>query len=145
MDVDLNQLNQIREFFSADRYAAHSGIEIESAEDGTAECGMEIRAYHLNAGDAVHGGAIFMLGDFALAVAANARLALGDPIGVTVSQSANISYFRPPKGRRLIARAERVSRGRTISVYRMTIFDDLGTSVAEMRANVYQIGRDAGV
>lgn len=62
-------LDDIRQRFSGDRYAVHSGIIIEEAYEGYARCSMVIQPYHLNALDSVQGGALFTLGDFAFAVA----------------------------------------------------------------------------
>ena len=64
-------LEDIRERFAGDRYAAHSGIIIEEAREGYARCSMVIQPYHLNALNSVQGGALFTLGDFAFAVASS--------------------------------------------------------------------------
>ena len=43
----MSSLEAIRERFTGDRYAAHSGIVIEEAREGYARCSMIIQPYHL--------------------------------------------------------------------------------------------------
>jgi acyl-CoA thioesterase len=132
MDIDLDK---IRAFFAADRYAAQSGIVIDSVEEDGVQCGMDITEQHLNAGGVVQGGAIFTLADLAFAVHSNLPLLRGARVGITVGQSNSISYLAPPKGKRLIARSTCLSRGKNICVFRIEVFDDLGNFVADMRGN----------
>jgi acyl-CoA thioesterase len=128
-------LEKIRAFFSADRYAAAAGIVIDSVTEGSVVCSMEITGMHRNAGGAVQGGAIFTLADLAFAVHSNLALACGTGIGITVGQSCAISYLKSSRGARLIARSVCLSKGRNISVYRIAIEDDLGVPIAEMHGN----------
>ena len=65
MEIDLDK---IRNFFSADRFAMAAGIGIDSVREDQVECSMEITGAHRNAGGAVQGGAIFTLADLAFAV-----------------------------------------------------------------------------
>ncbi len=124
-------LEELREFFQDDRYAAFSGAQIDEAENGKAVCSMLIKPMHMNAGGVVQGGAIFTLADFAFAVASNAKGTL------TVSLNNSISFLEAAKGSRLIARAVPVSDGNRIVVYQVSVWDDLGTHVAEMTVNGY--------
>jgi acyl-CoA thioesterase len=128
-------LERIRAFFSADRFAAAAGIVIESAGEDLVECAMEITDMHRNAGGAVQGGAIFTLADLAFAVHSNLDLACGADKGMTVGQSCGISFLKNTRGKRLTAQSVCLSRGRNISVYRITIRDDLGVLIAEMHGN----------
>jgi acyl-CoA thioesterase len=96
---------------------------------------MPITEDHLNAGGAVQGGAIFTLTDLAFAVHSNLPLLCGAKVGITVGQSNSISYLATAKGKRLIARSTCLSRGRSISVFRVEVHDDLGNFIAEMRGN----------
>ncbi|MDR3352438.1 MAG: PaaI family thioesterase, partial [Zoogloeaceae bacterium] len=50
-------------------------------------------------------------------------------------QSNSISYLGTARGQRLIARSTCLSRGRSISVFRVEVRDDLGNFVADMRGN----------
>jgi acyl-CoA thioesterase len=132
MDIDLEK---IRAFFSADRYAAQAGIVIDAVTEEAVQCSMTITPECLNAGGSVQGGAIFTLADLAFAVHSNLPLLCGAKVGITVGQSNSISYLTSAKGKRLIARSTCLSRGRSVSVFRVEIFDDLGNFVAEMRGN----------
>ena len=133
MDIDLEEL---RRFFAADRFACQqAGVVIDAVTEDTVQCGMALTAQHLNAGGGVQGGAIFTLADLTFAVHSNLPLFLGANTGITVGQSCSISYLARPRGKRLIARSACISRGKTISVFRVEIHDDLGNFVAEMRGN----------
>jgi acyl-CoA thioesterase len=132
MNIDIDK---IRQFFKDDRFAMNAGIEIEAVSEDEVVCGMEIRDMHLNAGGAVQGGAIFTLSDLAFAVHSNLHKLCGADVGMTVGQSYSISYLKAPKGRRLIAKSVCLSKGRTMSVYRITVKDELGNHVAEMLGN----------
>ncbi|MDR2088725.1 MAG: PaaI family thioesterase [Clostridiales Family XIII bacterium] len=132
MDTDIDKC---RRFFSADRFAANAGIKIDAVCEDEVVCSMEIRDMHLNAGNIVQGGVIFTLSDFAFAVHSNLRRICGGDAGLTVGQSCGISYLRSPKGSKLIARSICLSRGRTMSVYRVTVEDELGNRISEMHGN----------
>jgi acyl-CoA thioesterase len=133
MDVDVDK---IRAFFAADRFATQqAGVVIDIVTESFVQCRMEITGQHLNAGGSVQGGAIFTLADLAFAVHSNLPLLCGAQSGITVGQSNSISYLARPKGNRLIARSTCLSRGRNICVFRVEVWDDLGTFVAEMRGN----------
>jgi acyl-CoA thioesterase len=127
----------IRAFFSGDRYAAAAGITIDAVREDRVECGMEIADMHRNAGGAVQGGAIFTLADLAFAVHSNLDLASGAGVGITVGQSCSISYLKSTRGKRLTAESACLSKGRTMSVYRVSVRDDLGIAIAEMLCNAY--------
>jgi acyl-CoA thioesterase len=128
-------LSRIRDFFSADRFAASAGITIDAVTAETVQCGMIITERHLNAGGVVQGGAIFTLADLTFAVHANLPFLCGMADSITVGQSNSISFLSAPKGKRLIARSNCLARGRTICVFRVEIHDDLGHFIADMRGN----------
>jgi acyl-CoA thioesterase len=132
LEIDLER---IRKFFSADRWAAAAGIVIDQVREDAVECSLEISDTHRNAGGAVQGGAIFTLADLAFAVHSNLELACGGDLGITVGQNCSISFLKSSKGKRLIATSACLSRGRIMSVYRISIRDDLGTPIAEMIGN----------
>ncbi|MDR3270796.1 MAG: PaaI family thioesterase [Peptococcaceae bacterium] len=133
MDIDLRR---IQEYFATDLFAGNSGAVVDHVTPESVQCSMELTPLHANAGGGgVHGGAIFTLAAFAFAVHANWPYACGEPIGRTVGQSLTISFLKGAKGQRLIARTACLSKGRTMSVYRVSITDDLGTRIAELQAN----------
>lgn len=129
-------LEETREFFKADRFAAEVlGAVIEEAEDGFSRCTLAIRPEHRNAVGAVMGGAIFTLADFAFAVAANCGG------GTMVSLNSQITYLSPAKGETLIAAARRVRQGRSTGYYRVEVSDELGTQVAEVVTTGFAVNR----
>jgi acyl-CoA thioesterase len=137
-------INDVNEFFKGDRYLMMTGVTIEEAEDGRAVCAVDIVPdKHFNKGGVVQGGVTYTLADSAFAVASNCGfIDRGETDKfITVSQSASITYFAPPKGHRLICEAKALTRGRVSSVYRMEVKDELGTNVALMVGNGYTIER----
>jgi acyl-CoA thioesterase len=122
-------IEAFRAFFAADHFAALAGIRIDEVTETGVTCSLELTAEHRNASGGVQGGAIFTLADLAFAVHANRGLVLGPPdgepdgtpVGVTVGQSCSISFLKATRGKRLIARSSCLSRGKTMSVYRVTI------------------------
>ena len=74
MDQTMETLDQIREFFSNDRFASNClGARIDSFDFETFEAtvSMDVEERHLNGHDIVMGGVYFTLADFALAISSN--------------------------------------------------------------------------
>ncbi|MDR2718987.1 MAG: PaaI family thioesterase [Treponema sp.] len=136
MNIDLEQ---IRNFFKNDRFATENGMVVDSVTEDCVVCGMELRAEHRNAAGGVQGGAIFTLADLAFAVHCNLAMVCGETDKLTVGQSCSISFLKSTKGRRLTAISTCISKGRSISVYRIRIEDDLGVEIAEMLANGFTL------
>jgi acyl-CoA thioesterase len=139
------KIDDVRKFFEGDRYLTMTGVVIEEAGDGKSVCTVDIvPENHFNKGGVVQGGVTYTLADCAFAVASNYKFLDKGETGkfITVSQSANITYFSPPKGKKLICTAEAITRGRVASVYRMEVKDELDTKVALMIGNGYTIGLD---
>lgn len=128
-------LDQIRARFTGDRFAAEAaGASIDVAEPNHAVCSMPIRPIHLNANGIPMGGAIFTLGDFAFAVAAN-----GHSTRVTVTQQVSATFLSAARGTTLIAEARCLKAGRTTCLYTVDVTDELGTQVAHLTVNGYTI------
>ena len=77
----MTKLEEARAFFAGDRFATENGAVIDEIGEHYAICSMEITPHHLNAAGRVMGGAVFMLADFAFAVASN----FGHPADVTTT------------------------------------------------------------
>ncbi len=121
------ELEEIRTFFSADRYATEcAGAVIDEARPGYACVHAEIQPRHRNAMGGVMGGVVCTLADFAFAVATNCG---GTP---TVSVNLSCSYLGAPRGERLRARAQPVKDGRSVVFYTVDVDDDLGNPVARV-------------
>lgn len=124
----MRTLEELREYFAGDTFAAALGIQIDSVDPNTAVCSVALRADHLNALGFAQGGLVYSLADFAFAVAANTARAS------TVTLQCAINYLRPSKAARLVATATPRSLGRTVCVYEVLITDDTGAEVALVSA-----------
>ena len=133
----MKSLEQLREFFSHDRYATETtGIEILEAADGYAKVGLEVREGHMNAGNRVMGAVYYTMADFAFAVASNPDA--GD-VPMTFTLSSQINFLTAAKGRYLTAEARAVRKGRRTSFYAAEIRDELGTLIATVSSNGFRM------
>jgi acyl-CoA thioesterase len=132
-------LDNIKKFFSKDKFAEKTGIVIESITEDSVKCKMEIKDFHRNSVFGVHGGAIFTLADFTFAIHANSDNLSGEDVGNTVAQSCNINYLKSSRGKSLIAKSKCINKGRSMSVYQVTITDDLGVTIAIMIGNGFTL------
>ena len=99
-----------------DYFAEDLGIKVLEAKDGYAKVSMTVEMKHTNALGSTHGGAIFSLADYALAQACN----FGDNVAVAVQVSIN--FLKPSvEGDVLTAEASRVSDGKTMGLYNVTV------------------------
>lgn len=122
----------IKEFFKDDRYALHSGIELLEVRKGYARARMEIKNFHLNAGNVVQGGAIFTLADLAFAAAANAH----GRLAVSVQTSV---YFHKGVGEgALFAEAKEVKLGKNLGNYEVYITNEDDELIATFVSIAYR-------
>ena len=99
-----------------DNFAEALGIKVIEAKDGYSKVTMKVEKIHLNALGFTHGGAIFSLADYAFAHACN----FGDNVAVAVQVSIN--FLKPSaEGDTLTAEATRVSDGKTMGLYHVTV------------------------
>ena len=87
----------------------------------------------------VHGGYIFGLADTAAGIAALSCVFEGNVNIVTVD--ANINYFKPGKGERLVAKANVIKPGKTLSVVEVEIYNDNNDMVAKSTMTFYYINK----
>ena len=125
-------MENIKEFFKNDNFAAMSGIELLEVSPGYAKAVMNIEEKHLNALKTVQGGALFTLADLAFAAASNAY---GN---VAVAINANISFVKAATGKTLTAEAKETSINSKISTYTVNITDDKGDLVAIFQGMGYR-------
>lgn len=125
----MNDLDKARAYFQKDRFATENGAVIAEVAEDHAVCTLTLTDHHRNAMGNVMGGVLFMLGDFAFAVASN----FGKPH--TVSATSQITFLRASKGNTLTARAELVRQGRSAVYYEISITDDTGALLARMTAS----------
>ncbi|MGO9243881.1 MAG: PaaI family thioesterase [Verrucomicrobiia bacterium] len=125
-------MKDIKEFFTQDRYAKLSGIELLSVSPGHAVAQMPIHPHHFNAVGSVQGGAIFTLADFAFAAASNAHGKVA--VGINVS----ITYMKAVSSGTLRAEAREVSANPKLASYTVNITDEHNTLIAVFQGLVYR-------
>ncbi len=130
----MKTIEQLREFFRADRFATEMGAVITACGEEGATVEMTAQEQHLNAAGTVQGGALFTLADFAFAVAANAGGVL------TVSLQNSISFLHPARPGRLRAEARRISETRRTCCYEVSVTDESGREAARMTVVGYRKG-----
>lgn len=126
MNIDLEH---IRNHFKNDHFATGSGIVIDFVMEDCVVCSVELGDNHKNSIGGVQGGAIFTLADLAFAVHSNLAWVCGEDVGVTVAQSCSISFLKSTKGNKLTAQSTCLSKGRSMSVYRIGKNNDYGTGI----------------
>ena len=134
-EIPLNTLEEAREFFKNDRFATENGAVIESVEERHSVISLSLNETHMNAAGGVMGGVMFMMSDFACAVAAN----FGPAEGLCVSVDSHISFIGAVRGGVLTAEALCVKPGRNMSFYEVTVKDDLGTLVAKSSFTMFRV------
>ena len=109
----------------------HNGIKLTELRDNYASCRVELTPEAINAQGMAHGGLIFSICD----VTAGFSAASIDRRCVT--QAANISFLRPAQGAYLIAKAEPIKIGKTISVVEARVYDDMERLVAVSTFSIF--------
>jgi len=125
-------LKTIKRLLEKDYFAKHSGIELVVVEPGYAKARMEIRDYHLNGANVVHGGAIFTLADFAFAAAVNSR---GQ---VSVGINTTISYVKAAITGALTAEAKEISLSHKLGNYIVDIRNEQNDLIALFQGTAYR-------
>jgi acyl-CoA thioesterase len=123
------------EYFERDRLAKGLDFLILDASEGYAKVSVDICDKHLNGADMVHGGTIFALADFALAIASNFKGI------ISVSTNASIVYMKAAQGSKLIAEAKCIKETRKLGFYTIDISDG-DDMVSRMEATVYITGKE---
>ena len=121
-----------KEFFKADRFATHAGIELLEVKLGYAWASMLVTKEHLNAGGVCQGGALFTLADLAFAAAANSREQL------TLSINANITFLRSVKEGYVYAEATEVFNHHRIPFIEVRLTDEAGELIGVMTSSGYR-------
>ena len=129
-------MGTLKDFFKNDLFAADAGVELVEGGDGRAVARMVIGPRHFNAAGVVQGGAIFTLADFAFAVACNSRGRL------TTGISTTMTFVRPATSGQLLAVAEEIHCGRTISNYLVRVSDDAGKTVAMFQGTAFRLEKE---
>ena len=120
-------LEKVRQQFAHDRFATENGMVIDEIGDNYARCSVVLTDRHKNAMGGVMGGVHFTLADFAFAAASNWKEMK------TVALSTDISFIGAVKGSKLTAEAFIVKDGKNINCCHITVKDDLGNMVADVK------------
>ena len=120
--MDNNEaLEEAKRIFGNDYYASQlTGVEILAADVGYSKVTLKLCDRHNNALGHVMGGVYFTIADYAFAIASNFR----QP--PTVTQTSQIVYLAPVKGKTLYAETEKIRAGRKTCFYKISIYDDTG-------------------
>lgn len=130
--MELNTLEEVREFFAKDKFATDNGAVVDEIGDHYAKCSIVLDERHKNAVGGIMGGVHFVLADFAFAIASN-RQQLG-----SVSLNSNITFLSPVRGTKLIAEAHCIKEGRSTNYYQVDLWDDLENHVAVVSITGYR-------
>ena len=120
-----HSLEEARDFFRGDTFAAVNGMVIDELGEDRAVCSMTLGENHRNAYGGVMGGVIFTLADFTFAVLSN------QIHRITVAQQVSVNFLAPPKGDRLIARAAVKKTGQSSTVINVDVCDGTGREVMQ--------------
>jgi len=122
-----------------DQASAMLGMVVELDEPGRAVVSMIVREDMLNGFAITHGGLVFALADTAFAIACN------EDERVTVAGGADITFLKATGvGQKLTATAvRRVISGRN-GLYDITVTDETGDAVAEVRGRSLTTNRTPG-
>ncbi len=126
-------IEEAREHFKNDKFAANAGIQIDGMTEDTCTCSMVLTDDHKNAYGGVMGGAIFTLADLAFAVTANQIHSL------SVASQVSINYLSAPKGATLIAKSKCIKDGKTTSVINVKVYDDTGRYIALFTGTAFKL------
>lgn len=118
-------VDEAREYFKGDRYAAISGAYLEELTERYSVCSLKITDDHKNANGGIMGGVMFTLADFAFATIAN------NVHMPTVAQQVSVNYLNPPKGNKLTAKAQIKKSGRTSMVINVDVKDEFDRDVVQ--------------
>ncbi|MDY0910590.1 hydroxyphenylacetyl-CoA thioesterase PaaI [Microbacterium sp. CFBP9034] len=127
-----------RPMLQRDHASAALGMIVEKDEPGEAVVSMRVRADMLNGFAITHGGLVFALADTAFAIACN------EDDGVTVAAGADIAFLGSTRaGQTLTAHARRRALAGRAGLYDVTVTDESGTVVAEVRGRSLTTRRTA--
>ena len=121
----INYMNEVHDF------NRHNGIRLTELRDDYAACHVELTGDALNPQGMAHGAIIFAVCDVAAGYAA------ANVDRRCVTQAANIYFLRPACGEYLIAKAEPIKLGRTLSVVEARVYDDEERLIAEATFSVF--------
>jgi acyl-CoA thioesterase len=129
-------LDELEAYLSGDNFATKQAkCKILEGWAGHGKCEMTLDpAIHCNAQNAVMGGAIFTLADYAFACAT----VPGSAGSVTLSST--IEFIKQTRGHKLIATCDADKSGRRVGFYTTCVIDDAGELIAKITSTSYHLG-----
>jgi acyl-CoA thioesterase len=130
-------MQKIFNFFSSGGdFASNIGIKLIDVHYGYAKAILKTTEFHLNQAGVVHGGAIFTLADYTLAVASNS---FGR---VSLAINTTISFMHAAKlGDELIAVAKLIDESKRLGTYEVLI-KNKDKKIAMFTGTVYKTDRN---
>jgi acyl-CoA thioesterase len=111
-----------------DLASASLGMVVDVDEPGRSVVHMVVRDDMTNGFHITHGGLVFALADTAFAIACN------EDDRITVAQGADVTFLKSTRaGQTLTATAVRRARNGRAGLYDVTVTDETGDVVAEVR------------
>ena len=132
----MNNINidEINKMFSEQKgFISNNNIKVEEVKENYAKLSSTIEEKSLNPYGIVHGGLLFGLADTAMGIAAKTT----GQNAVTIN--SQIDYLKPGKGSKIIAIAEALKVGKTISVYKCNIYDEKEELISSVTGTFYFI------
>lgn len=111
------------------------GFQYERVDERNIMVTLPIKPLYINSAGVVHGGIISSLADVAMC---NTMEADEDNIQKVVTLDLNISFIKGAKGNHLVAKAQLVNEGKTLSHVDCYIYDDQDTMVARAKGIFYR-------
>jgi uncharacterized protein (TIGR00369 family) len=102
-------------------FAQRLGVEVESADDGSARVRFEAREEHLNPAGTLHGGVLATLVDTAMGTAVRSATADGD---VPATSQLTVTYLRPGTPGQVEVTARVRTRGEHLTVCEADVEQD---------------------
>ena len=116
-------------------FTTYAGIRFTCIEEGHTEGEIVIEEHHLNQYDTIHGGLLSVLTD---TIGGLATMTKNGFIPATASSS--ISYLKPTLGvKKLVAKADVIKFGHTLSVVQTDVFDENGVLLVTSLSNYSNI------
>ncbi len=132
----MKTLEEIREYFSHDKYATQAtGAEILEVSEGYSKVRLVIQEKHINGAGYVMGGVYFTLADFASAVVLNQDF--DDKL--YVATTGNIDFISSVQSGVLYAEARVLKDGRKIVFSEINITDEKGKLIAHTNMSSYKV------
>ena len=126
---------QLKEYIEKNHFMTYNGITPAYAGENDGEVRAELKENGTNLSGYAHGGLLMTMADCAAGIAAR-----GDGRRY-VTQSMNVNFIYNVQSGELRAKAEVISRGKTVTVIRVRITNEEEKLLAEATANMFCIDR----